>query len=96
LITGHSFSQIMDTSTHHPVDAPKHYTYGGLECMDVIKVVTKHLPGNEAFFVGQIIKYTWRYRLKHESPKNDVGKIVRMALELQKVVNELPELSEQK
>lgn len=50
---------------HDPVNHPDHYTRGGIECIDVIQAVVTDLPGKEAWLVGQIIKYVWRYRWKN-------------------------------
>lgn len=48
-----------------PVNHPDHYTRGGIECIDAIQAVVTDLPGKEAWLVGQIIKYVWRYRWKN-------------------------------
>ena len=50
---------------HDPVNHPDHYTRGGIECIDAIQAVVTDLPGKEAWLVGQIIKYVWRYRWKN-------------------------------
>lgn len=48
-----------------PVNHPAHYTRGGIECIDAIAAAVQDLPGKEAWLVGQIIKYVWRYRWKN-------------------------------
>lgn len=48
-----------------PVNHPDHYTRGGIECIDAIAAAVQDLPGKEAWLVGQIIKYVWRYRWKN-------------------------------
>ena len=48
-----------------PVNHPDHYTRGGIECIDAIAAAVQDLPGKEAWLVGQIIKYIWRYRWKN-------------------------------
>ena len=50
---------------HDPVNHPDHYTRGGIECIDAIQAAVTDLPGKEAWLVGQIIKYVWRYRWKN-------------------------------
>ena len=50
---------------HDPVNHPDHYTRGGIECIDAIQAAVTNLPGKEAWLVGQIIKYVWRYRWKN-------------------------------
>lgn len=47
------------------VNRPAHYTQGKVECIDAIESATSGIPGDEGFLVGQVIKYTWRYRGKN-------------------------------
>jgi len=47
------------------VNKPPHYTQEPIECIDVIKIMTKHLTGIEAFTLGNHIKYLWREHLKN-------------------------------
>lgn len=54
------------------VNKPEHYTYGKYECIDVIKEITKDLTGEEAFCIGNAIKYLWRW--KHKNGIEDVKK----------------------
>lgn len=54
------------------VNKPQHYTYGNYECIDVIKEITKDLTGEEAFCIGNAIKYLWRW--KHKNGIEDVKK----------------------
>lgn len=44
---------------------PKHYTQGGIECIDTIKAATVGKVGIEAFCVGNAIKYLFRYEEKN-------------------------------
>ena len=46
------------------VNHPKHYTQGGIECIDAIKAATVNKEGFEATLVGNVIKYLWRYESK--------------------------------
>lgn len=48
-----------------PVNHPEHYTRGGIECIDAITAAVCELPGTEAWLVGQVIKYVWRYKWKN-------------------------------
>ena len=48
-----------------PVNHPEHYTRGGIECIDAITAAVCELPGIEAWLVGQVIKYVWRYKWKN-------------------------------
>ena len=56
------------------VDKPSHYTYGKLECIDVIREVTNgnDAIGIEAFCLGNTLKYLWRY--KHKNGTEDLKK----------------------
>jgi hypothetical protein len=82
-ITGHSFSQLIDQKpvddhlTDKLVNRPDHYTGGNVECIEAIKAATQGLPAFEAICVGHIIRYLWRYRVKHpQNPLVDVKKSV--------------------
>ena len=48
---------------HDPVNAPDHYTQGGVECIDAIRAA---LTDEEfrGFCKGNALKYTWRERMK--------------------------------
>ena len=45
---------------HHP----DHYTWKGAECKKVIEIMTHGLSGAEAYYMGNIIKYLYRYPQK--------------------------------
>lgn len=45
---------------HHP----DHYTWKGVECKDVIETMVTGLSGIEAYYMGNIIKYLYRYPRK--------------------------------
>lgn len=47
------------------VNQPPHYTQGGIECIDAIKSAITGKPPYEAWLVGQVIKYLWRYNFKN-------------------------------
>lgn len=49
---------------------PTYYKQGKYETIDVILDVTKNLPGDEAYLIGNIIKYVSRY-----NPKNGIEDI---------------------
>lgn len=57
---------------HDNVNHPVHYQ-GSVECIDAIISATEGLSGDEAFLVGSIIKYVWRYRKKGK-PIEDLKK----------------------
>ena len=43
---------------------PSHYKQGEIECIQAIKSATTNKQGLEAFCVGNVIKYLWRYESK--------------------------------
>lgn len=47
------------------VNHPTHYNQGKVECIDVIESATIGKTGIEAFCVGNIIKYLFRYENKN-------------------------------
>lgn len=61
---------------------PTHYTYGKYECIDVIQDITKDLKGEEAFCIGNAIKYIWRF--KH---KNGVEDLTKAKWYLDRIIN---------
>ena len=44
---------------------PSHYKQGKIQCIDAIESATVHKTGLEAFCVGNVIKYCWRYEAKN-------------------------------
>ena len=53
---------------------PAHYKKGSTETFDYIIDVVRELPSDEAYMVGNIIKYVSRYRQKHPDPRTDIEK----------------------
>ena len=53
------------TDSNDSVENPEHYTYGKYECWDVLEDILKDCRGPEAFYIGNVIKYLWRYRHKN-------------------------------
>lgn len=47
------------------VSHPKHYTQGGIECIDALKAATVGKTGIEAVCVANAIKYLWRFEKKN-------------------------------
>ena len=52
-------------TNHDMVNNPRHYTSGGIECIEAIKAAIGGLTGVEAFSTGNAIKYLWRWKLKN-------------------------------
>lgn len=52
------------------VQHPNHYTWKGVECKTVIESMTKGLDGQDAYYVGNIIKYLYRYPKKGTALKD--------------------------
>lgn len=58
-------TRVGNTETKYdPVNHPRHYTGGKIECIDAIEAATKGLEGYEAFLTGNVIKYMWRWKQK--------------------------------
>ena len=55
-----------------PVNHPSHYTQGGIECIEAIEAACTGLSGEEGYYVGQVIKYIWRW--KHKNGLQDLKK----------------------
>ena len=55
----------MDENVPDMVNHPKHYTQGGIECIDALKAATVGKRGIEAVCVANVIKYCWRYEEKN-------------------------------
>lgn len=56
-----------------PVNHPKHYTQGGIECIDALEAATINLTGWLATLTYQIMKYMWRWNEKGK-PLEDLKK----------------------
>lgn len=70
-------------NTHDAVNAPKHYTYGGIETIDYLKAKLSK-DQFEGFLIGNVIKYTIRF--KHKNGKEDLQKAHWY---LNKLINEI-------
>lgn len=61
----------MDNSVKLPykgdaIKNPSHYSErGGLECKDMIKIFTSNAEGVKAYYLGNVLKYLWRYESKN-------------------------------
>jgi hypothetical protein len=67
-----------------PVNHPKHYTKGDVECIDALAAATIDLTGMEAVCTANAIKYLWRW--KH---KNGVEDLNKARFYIDKLINEL-------
>lgn len=57
------------------VNKPAHYVKGGMECIDFIKVIVSDLTPYEAYCLGNVVKYLWRF--KDKNGVVDLDKAVR-------------------
>lgn len=48
-----------------PVSHPNHYTQGGIECIDAIDAACTGLSDAESYYIGNTIKYLWRWKFKN-------------------------------
>lgn len=44
---------------------PDHYTWKGVECIKLIEIMTRGMSGIEAYYMGNVIKYLFRYLKKN-------------------------------
>ena len=68
------------------VSHPKHYTQGGIECIDALKAATVGKRGIEAVCVANVIKYLWRYE-----EKNGIEDIRKAKWYIERLLKELEE-----
>ena len=68
------------------VNHPKHYTQGGIECIDALKAATVGKRGIEAVCVANVIKYLWRYE-----KKNGVEDVRKAKWYIERLLKELEE-----
>lgn len=47
-----------------PVTSPRHYTDGGVECIDAIRAALGEDSFRD-FCIGNVLNYVWRWRLKN-------------------------------
>ena len=74
------------------VNHPAHYTQGGVECIEAIKVAVIGLVGMEAVCTGNALKYLWRWKQKNglEDLKKARWYIDRLIKELEGATSEKP------
>lgn len=56
--------ELQEKPAADPIHHPDHYTWKGVECIKVIEIMTRGLSGIEAYYMGNIIKYLFRYPKK--------------------------------
>lgn len=71
------------------VNHPKHYTQGGIECIDALKAATVGKTGIEAVCVANVIKYCWRYE-----EKNGLEDVKKAQFYINRLIQELEEKKE--
>lgn len=63
---------------------PSHYRRNGLECFDVIRAAVHKLDPMEAFMIGNVVKYIWRWK-----EKNGVEDLKKAREYLDRMIKEL-------
>ena len=76
----------IDDDGHDMVSHPKHYTQGGIECIDALKAATVGKRGIEAVCVANVIKYLWRYE-----EKNGIEDVRKAKWYIERLLKELEE-----
>ena len=71
------------------VNHPQHYTQSKIECIDVIEEVTKPCNEFEAYLVGTILKYLWRWKFK-----NGLEDLKKARWYLNKLINKIEQNQE--
>ena len=71
------------------VNHPKHYTQGGIECIDALKAATVGKAGIEAVCVANVIKYLFRYE-----NKNGLEDVRKAQWYINRLIRELKEKKE--
>lgn len=66
------------------VNHPKHYTQGGVECIDALAAATVGLEGIEAVCTANAIKYLWRW--KYKNGVEDIDKAIWYLNHLKEVI----------
>lgn len=56
-------------------DSDREYYQGPVECETIIAYATEGIEGEDAWLLGNIIKYVYRCGRKTDDPWHDVGKI---------------------
>ena len=69
---------------HHP----SHYNYKSMECKDIIKVMTEGLEGEEAYYMGAIVKYLYRYPKKGKAVEDLNKAITYINMTIEKLESE--------
>ena len=66
MIFHENFKRVAESAQNpkNTVNHPSHYTHGGIECIDIISNMTADKTGIEAFCVGNVAKYLYRYQQK--------------------------------
>tara|TARA_R110002153_G_scaffold32909_1_gene99486 strand:+ start:1312 stop:1557 length:246 start_codon:yes stop_codon:yes gene_type:complete len=57
---------------HDPVERPRHYNNGSVECIDAIRAALGD-EGFQAYCQGNVLKYLWRHKYKGK-PVEDLHK----------------------
>ena len=59
------FNGTYTVSSDDPVNSPKHYNRGGIECIDAIEAMTEKMSGDIAPHAANVLKYLWRCEYKN-------------------------------
>ena len=76
----------MDENVPDMVNHPKHYTQGGIECIECIKAAVTNKVGIEAVCVANVIKYLFRYE-----EKNGIEDVRKAKWYIERLLKELEE-----
>lgn len=69
------FGTANETTPPDMVNKPAHYVKGNMECIDFIRAIVSDLTPYEAYCLGNVVKYLWRF--KDKNGVIDLDKAVR-------------------
>lgn len=80
-------------------DTPNYYTRSGQTCSEVMRPFIDRLSGEEAFYIGNALKYLWRFGEKPGAdPVEDLKKArhyIQMAIDLREVRRQKDDIASQ-
>lgn len=84
-ITSH-YTNFNGENIAHP---HRYQSSSGMECIDAISAITEDKSGCEAFMIGNIVKYLWRYK-----KKNGIEDVKKAKVYMDMLIEKLEEKSE--
>ena len=80
--------EVLEDDDEDMENHPSHYNYKSMECKDIIKVMTEGLEGEEAYYMGAIVKYLYRYPKKGKAVEDLNKAITYINMTIEKLESE--------